>query len=59
MIIHAEIKRHLEQNQKHRNAGASNEDIQTAALTLIAEQLVTLVAPDITDKSADDTDADG
>ena len=37
--IHTELKQHLEGNQKLRNAGASNEDIQTAALTYIAGAL--------------------
>ena len=37
--IQIELKQHLEQNQKLRNAGASNEDIQTAALTYIAAAL--------------------
>lgn len=34
-----DIKRHLERNQQLKNSGASNDDIQTAALTLIAEQI--------------------
>ena len=33
------LREHLEDNKKLKNAGATNEDIQTAALTLIAEEL--------------------
>lgn len=32
-LVHDELKQHLEGNQKLRNAGASNDDIKTAAAT--------------------------
>ena len=38
-MIQQELKQHLEQNQQLRNAGATNEDTQTAALTYIAAAL--------------------
>ena len=38
-MIQQELKQHLEANQQLRNAGASNDDVQTAALTYIAAAL--------------------
>ena len=52
------LKEHIEENRKLKNSGLSNEDIQTAALTLIAERLVILTTgtdkPSLSKADADD-----
>lgn len=52
------LKEHLDANHKMKNSGLSNEDIQTAALTLIAERLVILTTPIITHEPEELTGTD-